>query len=135
MRGHRRSWMIMTVVLFAVSPQLSYGKPWRTRSPTPIDAETFQRLWTAVQAEPFADGKLEQLRAVAGGNRYTFAGPQAVALLRGFNFWSDRLQALRLLPVVNFDEAGAVVAYFDSAPALLRSEARRILLGSSKEEG
>lgn len=95
--------------------------------PRPISAAAFQRLLAAVKAESFSDGKPQQVRAVAAGKRYLFAGGQVIAVLDAFGYWTDRLEALRLLPLVDRAGATAVKQSFDAAPATIRSEAGRIL--------
>jgi hypothetical protein len=80
-----------------------------------------------VRSEPFTDGKLERVRAVAGGRAYVFTGGQVVALLDAFVYWNDRLQALRLLPVVDAGNAEIVRRYFEPAPTTIYSEAERVL--------
>lgn len=97
------------------------------RPPRPIDAATFVQLVDAVKRESFVDGKLEHLRSVAGGKRYLFTGGQVIALLDAFTFWTDRIEALRLLPVLDRNNATIVARYFNSAPPITRTEARRIL--------
>lgn len=95
--------------------------------PRLIDPVTFDQLLGAVKAEPFADGKLERISAVAGGRGYLFTSGQVVELLDAFTFWIDRLAALRLLPLIDYNHALAVLGYFDPAPATIRSEAKRVL--------
>lgn len=95
--------------------------------PRLISRSAFNRLLTAVKAEPFTDGKLQQVSAVAAGKRYVFTCGQVVTLLGAFDFWTDRLDALRLTPVVDHDNASVVLRYFDDAPATMRTEAQRIL--------
>lgn len=114
------------VAAISVSPSAS-AKQWGVRPPRPVDAATFDQLLEAVRAEPFTDGKLERVRAVAGGKRYVFTSGQVTALLDAFTYWTDRLEALRLLPVIDRDNAAAVARYFAPAPATTRSEAARIL--------
>jgi hypothetical protein len=104
------------------------ARPWpRPRAPQLIDPATFERLIRDVRSEPFTDGKLGRLRNVAGGGVYVFAGGQVISLLDAFTFWDDRLQALRLLPLVDADNALIVCHYFEQAPELVRSAAARIL--------
>ncbi len=99
----------------------------RRRPPVPIDAATFAQLVEATKAEAFPDGKLAQIRNVAAGRRYLFTGPQIVTLLELFTFWYDRVEALRLTSPSDAQNAAAVLRYFEPAPGLARSEARRIL--------
>lgn len=99
----------------------------RLHPPWPIDAARFDALLAAVQAESFADGKLGQLRVVAGTKAYSFGGGQAVALLAAFDFWVERVEALRLLPLADQAGAKAVLRYFSGAPSTLQSEAQQIL--------
>ncbi len=104
------------------------AKAWHApRPPRLIDAGTFDRLLADVRAEPFADGKLERVRAVAGGKVYLFTAGQVIALLDAFAFWDDRLQALRLLPLVDADNAATVYRYFTDAPETVRWDAARVL--------
>ena len=95
----------------------------------PITAADFGELLAAVNAEPFGNAKLECLRAVNGSRSYSFDGQQALALLGSFEFWVERVEALRLLPIIDRDRASvdAVRLFFEGAPALLRAEAQRVL--------
>jgi hypothetical protein len=106
----------------------SGARPWpRPHPPRLLEPAAFDRLLSDVRSEPFTDGKLERVRAVAGGRVYVFTGGQVVALLESFTFWADRLQALRLLPNVDTDNAELVRRYFESAPTLIYTEAGRVL--------
>ncbi len=99
------------------------------RPPRLIDEQTFARLCAAVAAEPSSDGKLELVRAVAAGWRYLFTARHATPLLDAFTFWSDRVAALRLLPLASREEAARLRSYFDAAPEPHRAEARHVLDG------
>jgi hypothetical protein len=118
---------IVAVLLVAVAADaiaMPYVQP---RPPRPVPAEVFAQLVDAMRGESFPDGKLERLRAVSGGKRYLFDSGQAITVLDLFAFWNDRLEALRLLPLVDAASARAVRRYFESAPDAYRSEAQRIL--------
>jgi hypothetical protein len=123
---------ILTLLLFGLlSPAAAAPATWPRlpHPPVAIDAATFQALLAAVNAESFADGKLERLRAVAGGRSYSFTGRQAVSLLRSFEFWIERVEALRLLPIADREGVDAVLRYFAGAPSTIATEAQRILAG------
>ena len=96
--------------------------------PRPIDAATYDALLTDVNAEPFADGKMQRIHTVRNTN-YTFTAGQVVTLLAAFQFWVERVDAVRELPLATGDRAGAnaVLRYFSGAPATMQSEARQIL--------
>lgn len=121
-----RSSILLVLAFFAFSTVAS-ARPCFPRPPRPIDPVTFDQLLGAVNAEPFADGKLKRISAVAGGKSYLFTSGQVVALLASFTFWIERLAALRLLPLIDYNHALAVLRYFDDAPAIIRSEAKRAL--------
>lgn len=118
---------LFAALLLAVAADASAMPYVQPRPPRPIPADVFAQLVDAMTAESFPDGKLEKLRAVAGGKRYLFDGGQAISVLHLFSFWNDRLAALRLLPLVDAASARAVRRYFESAPDGYRSEAQRIL--------
>lgn len=122
----------LVAVLFAVAVGNASAAPYvRPRPPRPITAAELARLVEAVKAESFTDGKLEQVRRAGGGRYFLFTGAQAISVLQLFEFWADRLSALRLLPITGGEDANAaVLRYFDAAPGVLRDEARRILGGS-----
>jgi hypothetical protein len=94
----------------------------------PIDAATYDALLADVTAEPFADGKMQRIRAVRAAN-CTFTAAQVVTLLAAFEFWVERVDALRELPLATGDRAGAgaVLRYFSGAPATMQSEVQGIL--------
>ncbi len=118
---------LLACVIANASAAASYVRP---RPPRAITADELGRLADAVQAEPFADGKLEQLRRVAGGRYLLFSGAQAIGILELFAFWSERLSALRLMPLTGADADQAVLRAFERAPGVIRDEARRILSGN-----
>jgi hypothetical protein len=124
-----RAFGVPTLLAFVFCVSTSAGaRPWpRPRPPRLLDAASFDRLLNDVRAEPFPDGKLERIRAVAGGKMFVFTGGQVVALLDTFTFWRDRLDALRLLPLVDASNAEIVRRYFEAAPPLYSSEAARVL--------
>jgi hypothetical protein len=93
----------------------------------PVDAATFDALLSAVTAESFADGKIERIRAVA--SEHSFSGGQAVTLLATFDFWIERLDALRATPLTDRAGANAVLRYFSGAPATIQTEAQHIIDG------
>lgn len=115
---------LLLVVAAADAVATPYVQP---RPPRPIPADVFAQLVDAVKAEDFPDGKIERLRAVSGGKLYLFTSSQAITILELFTFWTDRVTALRLLPLVDGKHAAAVLRYFDAAPEVVRSEARAIL--------
>jgi hypothetical protein len=122
-----RRWILLVSLLLGAAPRLE-AVPWSNmHRPRLIDPTTFDRLLREVRAEPFADGKLERVRVVAGGRVYLFTSGQAIALFDAFAFWDDRLQALRLLPLVDASNAAAVCRYFEPAPPTVRAEAARVL--------
>jgi hypothetical protein len=94
----------------------------------PIDTATYDALLADVIAEPFADGKMQRIHAVRATN-CTFTAGQVITLLAAFEFWVERVDALRELPLAKGDRAGAnaVVRYFSGAPATMQSEAQQIL--------
>ena len=96
--------------------------------PRPIHPAVFARLLEAVRAEPFTDAKLGRLREVEGGRAWLLDAAQASQLLDAFDFWSDRLEALRLMPLVDAAvAAAAVLRFFDPAPDSIRRDAERVL--------
>lgn len=117
---------LLAVVLLAATADAKISWP---RARRPIDAATYDALLTAVAAEPFADGKRERIRNICGAKAYSFTAAQLTTLLAAFEFWVERLDALRVLPLSAGDRASAnaVLLYFSGAPATMQSEARRIL--------
>ena len=119
--------LALLALVFCVSSPAD-ARPWpRPRPPRLVDESTFDRLLDEVRSEPFTDGKLERVRAVAGGKVYVFTGAQVVALLDAFVYWNDRLQALRLLPLVDAGNAEIVRRQFEAAPTTISAEAERVL--------
>lgn len=116
--------MGLLLIVAADATAMPYVQP---RPPRPIPADVFAQLFDAMKGESFPDGKLEKLRAITGGKRYLFDSGQAITVLGLFSFWNDRLEALRLLPLVDAASARAVRRYFEPAPDAYRSEAQRIL--------
>jgi hypothetical protein len=116
---------IATALIVCLASSFALGYP-RAR-PRPIDPTTFTHLIEAIKSEQFADAKLERLRGVAGGKIYLFSTGQMLTVLDLFEFWTERLDALRLLPPIDGKHAAATVRYFDQAPDTIRSEARRVL--------
>jgi hypothetical protein len=113
------------LLLFATHALATPARPFRP--PRVIDPTALGHLVDAIKAETFTDGKIGRLREVAGGRAYLFTGSQTLTLLPLFTYWTDRVEALRLLSLADPQEAPRVLRYFDPAPELLRSEARTIL--------
>jgi len=119
----RRTWV--AVLAFALVGHAFAAGRTRHVEPTPIDAAAFEQLVGALKSESFAGGKLDYLRAIHG--LYLFNGAQATEVLGTFDFWNDRLDGLRLILPANSATVGAILRYFEAAPDLYKSEARRIL--------
>lgn len=117
---------VLTVGLLASTASAGTPYPYPHPHPRrPTDAATFDALLAAVTAEAFADGKIAQIRAVA--SEHAFSGGQVVSLLATFEFWIERLDALRATPLTDRAGANAVQRYFSGAPATIQTEARQIL--------
>jgi hypothetical protein len=101
--------------------------PRRWTPPRPLDDAEVTAVLAVLAGEPFPDGKLRQLEWVTLGQRRTVACAQAVRLLGAFDFWYDRVAALRLLPLHDREHLALILAYFTDAPGVARSQARAIL--------
>ena len=118
---------VLAVGVLAANAQASGGVYPHPHPRRPVDAATFDALLSAVTAESFADGKIERIRAVA--SEHSFSGGQAVTLLATFDFWIERLDALRATPLTDRAGANAVLRYFSGAPSTIQTEAQHILGG------
>jgi hypothetical protein len=114
------------VVVLAGSANAS-APSWRRPPPLrPIDGAAFAELLQSLKAEPFPDGKLSSLRATTA-KRYTLTCAQLVTVLDTFQFWGDRVDAVRLVVLDDPAHVDLVLRYFDDAPYFARRDARSAL--------